>query len=115
MGILTKIRQRPENEKRIFSFVSAGVLTVIIFIVWLSFTSDPSNSGVASENKLSSISPVEVFKEQFSKAFSDFNESTGEYMSSTSSSTVSIEIIDATSTATSTITSTTSVTSSNNQ
>jgi hypothetical protein len=104
MSILTKIRQRPDNEKKVFSLVSAGVLTVIIFGVWFSATSDSSEAKAESESKLSSISPVQVIKEEFSKAISSFKEDTespNEEIATSSpqaSTTIPIEIIESTST-----------------
>lgn len=104
MGILTKIRQRPDNQKRIFSFVSAAIVTLVIFVVWLSFGDDPIETKLVKEDTLSSLSPIQVMKEEFSKALSDFKEST-ESMSSTTdyfgSSTVPVEVVESTSTATS--------------
>lgn len=95
MSILTKIRQRPDNEKKVFSLVTAGVLTLIIFIVWISFTRTSktlSTEQVATEDKtLSSISPIQVIKEEFGKAISNFKEITA-------SSTIGISTSTATST-----------------
>jgi hypothetical protein len=88
MGILTKIRQRPDNQKKIFSLVTAGVLTVIIIVVWLSFNKTSINTKVEDPDKLSSISPVQVIKEEFSKALSGFKESTEEISSTTATTTV---------------------------
>jgi hypothetical protein len=80
MSILIKIRQRPDNEKKIISLVSAGVITLIILIVWISFSGfkeDLNTEQVAMEDKtLSSISPVEVIKEEFGKAISNFKQIT---------------------------------------
>ncbi len=80
MSILTKIRQRPDNEKKVFSLVTAGVLTLIIFITWISFTGNNktlSTEQVITEDKtLSSISPIQVIKEEFGKAISNFKEIT---------------------------------------
>lgn len=101
MSILTKIRQRPDHEKRIFSFVGAGVLTVVILIVWLSVGDDSVETQIAAEDKLSSLSPAQVIKDEFSKAFSNFKENTENMNDIISSSTIPIEEIIATTTATS--------------
>lgn len=76
MSLLTKIREKPENQKRVFSFVSAGVLTALILVVWLSFSDTSANKRIENEDKLSSLSPMQVIKEEFSKAFSSFKEQT---------------------------------------
>jgi glucan phosphoethanolaminetransferase (alkaline phosphatase superfamily) len=106
MGILNKIRQKPNDQKKIFSLVSALVLTLIIIVVWISFNKDFSASKVVEKepSKLSSISPIKMIKEEFSKAFSDFNTKMTdlEINSTASSSLISEEIIEATSTVTST-------------
>jgi hypothetical protein len=94
MGILTKIRQRPDNEKRIFSFVTAGVLTIIIFVVWLSFSNSASNTQTENPDKLSSISPLQVIKDEFSKAFSSSKESTTTHSTSSGQATSTVEIIE---------------------
>ena len=104
MGILNSIRNQPDNQKKIVSLVLAVILTAIIVSVWFTY-SDKGENKIASEepNKLSSVSPFQMIKEEFSKAFSGFKEmtsSTTEEIISTS--TVQIEIIEATSTATST-------------
>ena len=75
MSILEKIKRRPENEKRVFSLVAAIILTLIIVFVWFSFGARDEVSEVAvKETKLSSISPIQVIKDEFSKAFSGFRE-----------------------------------------
>jgi hypothetical protein len=107
MGILNKIRQKPDNQKKIFSLVSALVLTFIIIVVWISFNKDFSASKVVEKepSKLSSISPIQMIKEEFSKAFSDFNAKVSDLEIDSlmaSSSLISEEIMEATSTATST-------------
>jgi len=109
MGILTIIRQRPENQKRVFSFVAAIVLTFFIVGIWFSFSKN-SDEELAGEQKetLSSISPIQMIKEEFSKAFSNLGEETSD---SESSSTVQVEVIQedlmvSTSSATTTATST---------
>ena len=108
MGILNKIRQKSDNQKKIFSLVSAFVFTFIIVAVWFSFNNDSSASEIVEQeqSKLSSISPVQMIKEEFSKIFSDFNTQITdldlEMDSIASSSPVSEEIIEATSTASTT-------------
>jgi methyl-accepting chemotaxis protein len=101
MSILEKIKSRPDNQKKIFSLVTAVILTLIIVGLWFSLTSDSDK--VAEKNapsKLSSISPMQVIKDEFSKAFSNFNENMSDLKST---STVTEEIIsEATTTATST-------------
>jgi len=91
-----------DNKKKIFSLVGAAVLTLIIVGFWYSLTKDSSGNKnvVTGEDKLSSISPMQVIKDEFSKAFANFNEATGN-ISTTSTSTIPIEIIPATTTASS--------------
>jgi hypothetical protein len=95
MSILTRIRQWPDNRKRVFSLVSALVLTVVILILWLSAGSSQVLPP-AEENKLSSISPMQVIKEEFTKAVSDFKDNTNQDSGEVSSSTIPVEVIVAT-------------------
>lgn len=95
MGILNKIRQRPDNQKKLFSLVMAIILTLIIVVVWYSFTSNSGSKQIAGEetpNTLSSLSPLQVIKDEFSKAFSGISDKLSGTGSS-GSSTVSIEIV----------------------
>lgn len=91
-----------DSKKKILSLVGAALLTLIIVGFWYSLTKDPSDSknAVTGENKLSSISPIQIIKDEFSKAFANFNQVT-EDIGTTSTSTIPIEIISATSTASS--------------
>jgi hypothetical protein len=92
MGILNKIRQKSDNEKKIFSLISAVTLTLIVVVVWSSFTSSSARDNeIDSKDKLSSISPMQVIKDEFSKVFSTFNSNTE---ASSSTSTIPIEIIN---------------------
>ncbi len=102
-----------EGQKKIFSLVGAAVLTLIIVGIWFSFGNNSDDQVVAGEeNKLSSVSPMQVSKAEFSKAFSSFNNDLPDLESTStdiiSSSTlitdgqaIPIEIIEATSTASS--------------
>jgi hypothetical protein len=101
MGILTKMKQRPDSEKKLFSLVLAGVITLVIVMGYFSFSnSDPK---VEDESgKLSSVSPIQMIKDEFSKAFSGFGEN------SSSTPNVPIEIIDTGGESVSTTTSTSS-------
>ena len=105
MGLLTKIRQRPDNQKKMFSLVTAAALTVIIFVVWLSFNG-VSNQPKADSSKLSSVSPLGVIKDEFSKAFSNFKDITTEMNATdtTTSTATSTDMNIATSTEVSTTT-----------
>lgn len=110
MGILNYIKQKSDSQKKFFSLVSAIILTLVIILIWLSFSPNISDKEmVTEENKLSSISPFQMIKDEFSRAFSGFNKQVGEIENfnlenddlnniDMSSSTVIIEIIDATST-----------------
>ena len=91
MSLLDKIKQRPDNQKKIFSLVTAIILTLVILVVWMSF-SGVSDQPKTDSNKLSSVSPLGVIKDEFFKAFSNFKNITTE--------------LKATDTATSTATST---------
>jgi len=109
MVILTKVRQMPDNQKKVISLATAAVLTLVIVVVWFSFSS--SSAGVkssAEENsKLSSLSPMQVIKDEFSKAFEGFND-LPDSLGSTSITNVGIpiEVIGGATTSTSTINST---------
>ena len=96
MSILTRIRQWPDNRKRVFSLVSALVLTLVILILWLSAGSSQISPQV-EESKLSSISPMQVIKDEFTKAVADFKEKTKQNTEE-SSSTIPVEIVESTTT-----------------
>lgn len=92
-----------ENKKKIFSLALAAALTLVIVVIWYSFGDKKTNqvAGEEVESKLSSISPVQMIKDEFSKALSGFNASVADIDSSTTS--IPIEIIESTSTASTTI------------
>ena len=93
-----------ENQKKIFSLIAAAALTLVIVVVWFSAGEKTSaDKAAVEESKLSSLSPMQVIRDEFSKAFSGFNESVPDLdISSTSS--IPIEIIEvSTSTASTTI------------
>ncbi len=95
MSILAKIRQKPDNQKKLFSFMMAIILTLVIVVVWYSFISNTGPKQIAGEetpNTLSSLSPMQVIKDEFSKAFSNLS---GKVSGSdgNASSTVPIEIV----------------------
>ncbi len=107
MGIFTNIKQRPDDQKKIFSLIMAVILTFIIVTVWYSLTKEKIDSEIANKpNTLSSLSPLQVIKDEFSKVFSDIKEvvgtSTPLYSEATggqaeeimSTSSVSVEIIN---------------------
>ena len=107
MGILTKIRQRPDQQKRVIALVSAAVLTLVVVVVWFSFTARLSRdeADLNAENKLSSLSPMQVIKDVFTGIFSDFKDQTSTMATSTEQATSSnnlssstVEVIEATST-----------------
>ena len=101
-----------ENQKKIFSLATAAVLTLIIVVIWYSLGDKSTQDKVAGveENKLSSLSPMQVIKDEFSKAFSNFNASVADISSTTTGTTtlitdgqaIPIEIIESTSTASTT-------------
>lgn len=82
----------PDNSKKIFSLITAVVGTLVIVSLWFSFTRDTSvdSAGVKEESKLSSLSPMQVIKDEFGKAFSNFNE---QMVSIKGSSTPPVEIV----------------------
>jgi hypothetical protein len=94
MGILENIKQRPDNQKKFFSLVLALVLTLFIIGFWFSFMNNSSDNKTASggSDKLSSVSPWQVIKDEFSKAFSGF--STDLSSTTESSSTVPVEVVN---------------------
>jgi len=75
MSFLDKIREKSDHQKKIFSFVSALVLTLVIIVVWLSFSQKSGDNFAVDrqENKLSSVSPIQMIKDEFSEAYSSFN------------------------------------------
>ena len=100
-----------DNQKKIFSLALAAVITLIIVVVWYSF-GDKKNNQIAEETepKLSSLSPMQVIKDEFSKAFSGIKASVADIDSSTTTESIGtstdlipIEIIEATSIASTTI------------
>jgi len=93
MSILNSIRQKPDNQKKLFSLVSAIILTLLIVFVWYSFTSNLDSTNMAGEDKpstLSSLSPLQVIKDEFSKAYDSI---TGKVSDSVATDTVPIEIV----------------------
>ncbi len=108
MGILNNIRQKSDNQKKILALALALILTFFIVGLWFSFSNKTADNQVAEqkENKLSSLSPLQVIKDEFSKAFSNFKETTGEISTTTSSSIIPIEIIETQSTSSEQATST---------
>lgn len=101
MGIFLKIKERPDSEKKIFSLITASVLTLIIVVVYFSYGEKKSDDliDVKNENKLSSISPLKMIKEEFSKAFATAKESLN---MNNQISTSSVEVVDEIITSTST-------------
>lgn len=94
MGILTKIKQKPDGQKKIISLITAVILTLIIVVVWFSFNSK-ENQVAEERDKLSSISPVQVIKDEFSKVFSSFKENIQASSSvSTTPVTIPVEIVN---------------------
>jgi hypothetical protein len=87
-----------DNQKKIFSLALAATLTLIIVVVWFSLGEKSTNEALIKENRLSSISPIQVIKEEFSKAFSGFSASVADINSSStdniSTSSISIETIE---------------------
>lgn len=74
MGILAKIRQKSDQQKKVFSLVTALILTAVIVVVWFSFNNVSFNGQMPDgSDKLSSVSPIQMIKDEFSKAFSNFN------------------------------------------
>jgi hypothetical protein len=103
MSILLKIRQKPDNQKKIFSLISASILTLIIVVVWFSFNDSSAEKVTLKESeKLSSISPMKMIKEEFSNIFSNFNSQMADIDISSTSDEVLIDSPVTTSTATST-------------
>ena len=98
MSILTKIRQRPDNQKKIFSLVVAGILTLVIIFVWLSFTNSAVNTQTDNSDKLSSVSPTQAIKDEFSNALSSLKQDTSQVSSSTGTDTIPIEVVESTTT-----------------
>lgn len=79
MGILSNLRQKPDNQKNFFSLVTAVILTLVIVIVWASFTKQSFSTEMSIDSgKLSSISPIQMIKDEFSKAVSGLNDNLAE-------------------------------------
>jgi len=100
MKFLDQIRQKPDNQKRIIAFSSSIFLTLVIVLIWFS-----SNGGsdikvsVNNDDKLSSVSPFQTIKEEFSKIFSNANEGLAKINEQAS---ITLAQMNATSTASST-------------
>jgi len=89
MGFLNIIRQKSDSQKSLFSIVTALVLTFFVVALWFSFSNNSSDDQV-NNDKLSSISPMQVIKEEFSKMFSVFDSNISD---SASSSPIIVEIV----------------------
>ncbi len=75
MTLLEKIKQKPDHQKRVISVVTAGALTILIVGLWFSLgRKDSSAAPEQAEATLSSISPLQVIKDEFSKAIDNFKE-----------------------------------------
>ena len=113
MGILTQIRRQPDNQKKFFSLITAFILTLVIVGFWLSFNYNSSTDQTAdvSQDKLSSLSPLQVIKDEFSKAFAGFDGNA----SDTANSLLPVEVVpvDTSSSTDSTITATSTATTTN--
>lgn len=100
MGLLNMIRQRPDNQKSTFSVIMALVLTFFVVALWYSFSrNSSSDQAVQDDNKLSSISPLQVIKDEFSKLGAIFS---GNNINQASSSLIVQVIPDSLGTTTST-------------
>ena len=86
MGILNSIRKKSDNQKKVISLFLALTATFFIVGIWYSFT----NNSPVDNDKLSSVSPWQMIKEEFSKAFSDFN---SDITISENKSSIPVEII----------------------
>ncbi len=75
MSVLEKIRQMPNNQKKVLSFAIATALTLLIVVTFFSTADKTTANQVEKEDsKLSSIKPMQLIKDEFSKAFSNFGE-----------------------------------------
>lgn len=113
MGIFSNIKQKTDSQKKLISLSVAVIITLIIVVVWFSFSNISVDNKIAGtdSDKLSSISPIQVIKDEVAKIFTSFSNITAEkpVENILSSSTLPVEIIiEGTSTATSSEMSTTS-------
>ncbi len=86
MGILNSIRKKSDNQKKVISLFLALTATFFIVGIWYSFT----NNSPVDNDKLSSVSPWQMIKEEFSNAFSDFN---SDILISENENSIPVEII----------------------
>ena len=100
MGILTKVRAMPDNKKKIISLATATAITLVIIVIWFSFNTSSANTKEGREevNKLSSVSPMQVIKDEFSKAFASYNSMKSDLNIIPASSTIPIEVVTASTT-----------------
>lgn len=115
MSILQTVREKPDNQKKLFALTGAIILTLVIVFVWYSFGANRQADDLAaavSESKLSSVSPWQVIKDEFSDAFSGLGDKISSFQSGSTtqdtSNTVPVEFVTlepelGTSTATSSI------------
>ncbi len=89
MTVLDTIRKRPDNQKRFFSLITAGILTLIIVGFWFSFSRPTQTVAEKETSKLSSVSPVQVIKDEFARAVAGFKASTEQL----STSTIQVEVV----------------------
>ena len=84
-----------DNQKKIFSLALAAVITLVIVVIWYSL-GDKKNNQIAEETeiKLSSVSPMQVIKDEFSKAFAGFNEKVTDMASTIDTESTSTIITD---------------------
>jgi hypothetical protein len=120
MSILETVREKPDNQKKLFALVGAIILTLLIVFVWYSFGSNRKSADLAAavgESRLSSVSPWQVIKDEFSDAFSGLGDKISAFQSGSttldSNNTVPVEVVTLDSTL-GTSTSTSIATSTNN-
>jgi len=95
MGILNKIKQKPDSQKRVISLVFSLVITIFVVGIWYSFSEKKGSTELSADeqSKLSSLSPIQVIKDEFSRMFADIKQG-ADVISSTTLDNIPIEIFD---------------------
>jgi len=93
MGILDKIKDKPDHHKKIISLLMASLLTLIIVYIFLYVPNKQININKPKDKDLSSVSPFKAIQSQISDLFSGSSTDNLDDLTG-ASSTVIIETVD---------------------
>ncbi len=72
-NFIARMNQRSESKRRMFALVSSGLITMVIFTIWVStFGSSSSEKMASTETKENIFTPLKTLKQSVASAFSGF-------------------------------------------